>query len=322
MCPNPSNTPVVSIACITYNHEKYIRDAIEGFLIQKTDFPIEIIIHDDASTDGTAQIIKEYEEKYPDLIFPIYQKENQYSQGKRRILATFVFPRTRGKYIALCEGDDYWTDPYKLQKQVDYLEGHQEYALCHHNAIIIDESGNLKATSYLPEEAKRDLSEDEVIKGAWILTLTVCFRNILGTMPPEISRVINGDTFLFSLLGNYGRSGYLGNEISPAVYRHHPGGVWSTLSVMEASSKKLPTYYWLGEYYKRIGKAQYYQYFSSKYRKMLLKQLERSIRNHNVRFALMAWREFISKPDNLKNEKFFLDFVSCFVKTTTRSIIS
>ena len=109
-----SKNPLVSICCITYNHEKFIKDAIEGFLMQKTDFPIEILIHDDASTDGTTEIIKKYEKEYPDLIHAVYQTENQYSQGKK------VFPilanQASGKYIALCEGDDYWTDPLKLQK--------------------------------------------------------------------------------------------------------------------------------------------------------------------------------------------------------------
>ena len=115
-------TPLVSICCATYNHERYIRDVIDGFLMQKTTFPIEIIIHDDASTDETARIVKEYAEKHPDLIVPIFQTENQYSKNKESIFAWFVYPRSRGKYIALCEGDDYWVDPIKLQKQVDYLE--------------------------------------------------------------------------------------------------------------------------------------------------------------------------------------------------------
>lgn len=110
--------PLVSICCITYNQENYIRDAIEGFLMQRTTFPIEIIIHDDASTDNTAKVVNEFAEKHPDLIVPIYQTINQYSQGIKP-WPNFVFPRARGKYIALCEGDDYWTDPLKLQKQVD-----------------------------------------------------------------------------------------------------------------------------------------------------------------------------------------------------------
>ena len=113
--------PLVSISCITYNHKQYIRDAIEGFLMQITNFPVEILIHDDASTDGTAEIIREYEKQYPWLIKPVYQTENQYSKHNG-IISKIQYVRALGKYIAFCEGDDYWTDPYKLQKMVDFLE--------------------------------------------------------------------------------------------------------------------------------------------------------------------------------------------------------
>ncbi len=123
--------PLVSICCITYNHESYIRETIEGFLMQKTKFPIEVLIHDDASTDKTADIIREYENKYPDIIKPIYQFDNKYSKGIS-VSETYNFPRARGKYIAMCEGDDYWTDPSKLQKQVDFMEVNPDCSLCFH----------------------------------------------------------------------------------------------------------------------------------------------------------------------------------------------
>lgn len=122
-------TPLVSVCCITYNHAPYISQCVDGFLMQKTSFPYEIIINDDCSSDGTMEILKEYADKYPDLIQLILHDENQYSKGIRSILATFVYPLVKGKYIALCEGDDYWTDPLKLQKQVDYMEKHPECGL-------------------------------------------------------------------------------------------------------------------------------------------------------------------------------------------------
>ena len=124
-------TPLVSICCNTFNHERYIRDALEGFVSQKTDFDIEILVYDDASTDATADIIREYEAKYPHLLKPIYQTVNQYSQG----LAPGHQNRARatGKYIAMCEGDDYWIDPLKLQKQVDYMEAHPDCTFCFTN---------------------------------------------------------------------------------------------------------------------------------------------------------------------------------------------
>ena len=123
-------TPKVSIICNTYNHEKYIAQALDSFLAQKTDFPIEVLVHDDASTDGTAAIVRQYAEKYPDIIKPILQTENQYQF--RVITYTYQVPRAQGKYIAFCEGDDYWTDPEKLQLQYDFMESHPDYSACCH----------------------------------------------------------------------------------------------------------------------------------------------------------------------------------------------
>ena len=125
--------PLVSICCITYNHAQFIRKCLDGFLMQETNFPIEILIHDDCSTDGTTEIIREYEAKYPDLIFPLYEEENQYQQGKAAEIDFYNYRRARGKYIAYCEGDDYWTDPQKLQKQVDFMEANPEYSVCFHD---------------------------------------------------------------------------------------------------------------------------------------------------------------------------------------------
>lgn len=130
----------VSICCTAYNHEKYIAKAIEGFISQQTDFKYEIIIHDDASTDRTQEIIKEYERKYPNIIHTIFQKENQYSQGKN-VTSEFIAPKTKGKYIALCEGDDYWVDPLKLEKQVKALENNKDCYFCVHQVVEVDEKG-------------------------------------------------------------------------------------------------------------------------------------------------------------------------------------
>lgn len=128
---------LVSIICTAYNHEKYIKYAIDGFLMQKTNFRYEILINDDASTDNTPNIIKEYEIKYPDLFKVIYQKENQYSKGIS--VTKNLLEIARGKYLAFCEGDDYWIDEKKLQKQVNFLEKHQNFSAVVHNALVIDE---------------------------------------------------------------------------------------------------------------------------------------------------------------------------------------
>ena len=136
-----NNKVEVSICCITYNQEKYIREAIESFLMQKTNFGYEIVIHDDASTDNTVAILKEYQQKHPDKVVLILEKENQYSKNPNSVLE-IVFKKARGKYIAVCEGDDGFTDEMKLQKQYDIMEN-GNYVMCSHNTDIMDESGEL-----------------------------------------------------------------------------------------------------------------------------------------------------------------------------------
>ena len=136
--PAEWNSPVVSIRCITYNHEPYIAEALDGFLMQETDFPFEIVVHDDASTDNTANIIREYEAKYPKILKPIYETENQYSKHDGS-LRKIMNNACKGKYIAFCEGDDYWIDSKKLQKQVDFLEKNPDYEMCYTNYKVFNQ---------------------------------------------------------------------------------------------------------------------------------------------------------------------------------------
>ena len=156
--------PIVSILCVTYNHGEYLEDALEGFLIQKTEFPYEVLIHDDASTDNTADIIREYVKAYPNIIRPIYQTENQYSKGII-IDDVFLIPKSQGTYIALCEGDDYWTDPLKLQKQYEAMEKHPEVDLCSHASIDIDARTKHQVGFEKHSEIDCIIPVEEVIKG-------------------------------------------------------------------------------------------------------------------------------------------------------------
>lgn len=168
------NEPLVSIVCEVYNHEPFLRQCLDGFVMQKTTFPFEILIHEDASTDGSAKIVRTYADKYPELFKPIYQIENQYSQGIH-IWAVHQFPRAKGKYIALCEGDDYWIDPLKLQKQADFLETHPDYAMCFGNAMTHWEGGD-KPDELFSHIEDRDYDADEFSKG-WICpTASVMLR--------------------------------------------------------------------------------------------------------------------------------------------------
>ena len=165
------NQIVVSIQCLVYNHAPYIRQCLDGFVMQKTNFRFEAIVHDDASTDGTQDIIKEYEKKYPDIIKPIYQKENQYSKGIPGYITNLVSSKCKGKYIAMCEGDDYWTDPYKLQKQVDYLDEHPECGLVYTNyKKYIQEN-----QSFIEGQSKQS-DFDSLLFSNNICTLTTLYR--------------------------------------------------------------------------------------------------------------------------------------------------
>lgn len=133
------NEPLVAIHCLVYNHEPYLRDCFEGFVMQQTNFPFVAIVHDDASTDGSVAIIREYEENYPDIFKPIYETENQWSKknGTLNSIMNASIDATGAKYVAMCEGDDFWIDPQKLQKQVNFLENNPEYSMCFHSAKII-----------------------------------------------------------------------------------------------------------------------------------------------------------------------------------------
>lgn len=217
--------PMVSVWMITYNHDKYIAEAIEGVLKQQTQFKFELIIGEDGSTDGTARIVKEYTKKYPDIIKARFNNPNIGMMPN--MIKTLK--ECSGKYIALCEGDDYWTDPLKLQKQVEFLESNPDYVVCYHDAKIVDQFGNTVADSKLPEKFRGDFTPEELMKGAWALTLSILFRNVVAEYPDEMFKVVNGDTFLTVLLGSYGKGKYL-DQIQPAVYREHQGGVWSSLN--------------------------------------------------------------------------------------------
>ena len=230
------NKPLVSICCITYNHEKFIEDALKGFLIQKTDFPFEILIHDDASTDRTADIIRQYEKKYPNLIKPIYQKENQYSKGIR-INPTFNFPRAKGRYLALCEGDDYWIEPNKLQIQINEMEKYPEVDMSFHPAyeVINGERGLV-----LAKHANRNkiFTLSEVIRGggAFCPTASLIFRKEAVINLPEwfYKDAPVGDYFLQIFGARRGGALFINKIMS--VYRR---GHANSYTAMQKKDKKL-----------------------------------------------------------------------------------
>lgn len=217
--------PLLSISCITYNHEKYIKDCLEGFLKQNTDFETEILIHDDASTDNTQSIIKKYQNDYPEIIKPILQTENQYSIGQRGISIKFNVPRAQGKYIALCEGDDYWTDPLKLQKQVDFLEAHPECAFCFTRAEQEFTGTDKKNIIYPKTISSSVLSATDYLDIPTTATCSLVFRNYPKTHGTEFTMLphSHGDFLLYCNLLQLGKAGAI--EDVTCVYRKQAGGV-------------------------------------------------------------------------------------------------
>ena len=218
--------PLVSICCFTYNHKDFIEEAIEGFLMQETTFPVEIIIRDDASTDGTSQIIKNYSKKYPQIIKPILLAENQYSQ--RREAFTKIHSVARGNYIALCEGDDYWTEPTKLQKQLFLLEQNSTSSFCFHNTLIVNQkmqvSGQLR-----PNTASLMHSVEELVGSNFIHTSSIVFRKSMRPEFPEwYSKAPMGDWPFCILLAEKGNFLYI-NEVM-SHYRLHGQSSWSSQS--------------------------------------------------------------------------------------------
>lgn len=214
---------MVSICCICYNQKDYIRKCLDGIFMQVTNFPYEILLHDDASTDGTTDIIKEYEKKYPTILKPLYEEENQWEKGLR---GSFVFnlPRSKGKYIAFCEGDDYWTDPLKLQKQVDFLEGHEDVRVCFHRVNVIVPNERKMLEDYHVIDVPGESSIIDLAKiGNYIPTNSAMYRND-NQVYADVSKVGStpiGDYTLWMMCAQYGKIYKLPDNM--AVYRYGVG---------------------------------------------------------------------------------------------------
>ena len=217
---------VVSIICHTYNQENYIADAIESFLMQKTNFDYEVLIHDDASTDDTARIIKKYEKLYPDIIKPIYQSENQYSKGVP-IGIKYQFPRIKGKYVAYCEGDDYWTDEYKLYKQVEALEKHPECDVCAHAAFIVKADSKEIIGEMKPSINNVIFNVGDVIQGGgdFVATNSLMFRKQNIVHPSKFYEFYTID-YALQIQGSL-RGGMIYLSENMAAYRNFAKGSWT-----------------------------------------------------------------------------------------------
>ena len=219
---NNLNTPLVAIHCLVYNHEPYLRDCFEGFVMQQTNFSFVAIVHDDASTDNSAAIIREYEAKYPHIFKPIYETENQYSKKDGTIdrIMNEAIDATGAKYVAMCEGDDYWTDPLKLQKQVDFMEANETFSMCFHNVKVLDDNKEfLNLYSHLEE---KEYTAHEIYERWTIPTCSVMYRSSqLHYRRPKTT--LFGDIVLFLSLACANRIYCLNFE--GGVYRRNENGV-------------------------------------------------------------------------------------------------
>ena len=231
-------TPLVSVSLVAYNASAYIKDAIEGCLMQQTSFPFEIIIHDDASQDQTPQIILDYASNFPDKIIPIIQTVNQFSQG-HEINAKINIPKARGKYIAFLEADDYWIDPLKLEKQVDFMEKHPEVSMCFTATKHIESSSsNMVAIKRYRDHDSVCSVEDVILKGGGLLDMgsAVVRRSIYENVPDwyHYSQIWDNSVPLLAL--TYGEIQYL-NEIT-AVYRVNVPGSWTQKFARDYKKRK------------------------------------------------------------------------------------
>lgn len=217
--------PLVSVCMITYNHEKYIREAIEGVLMQKTTFPIELIIGEDCSADNTRKICVEYQKKYPDIIHPMFSEKNL------GMIKNFIetIQASKGKYIAFCEGDDYWTDPYKLQKQVDFLDANSDYSCCFHRYDILDEETKLTREDnieflFIDNNLSGCDINTELFLTKWITQpLTMVFRKELLDINSLVKYKFTRDQHLIYHLLQNGKAYMF--AFNAGVYREHIGGI-------------------------------------------------------------------------------------------------
>ncbi len=256
-----TNNPKLSVIMITYKHEKFIEQAINSILEQQTDFNFELIIGNDNSPDSTHEVVTRIIKDHPkSALIKYFKNEENLGANSNYIKA---YSAGSGEFIAVCEGDDYWNDPFKLQKQVEFLERNPEYVLSYHNAISIDVNG--KVLGEIPNgNPPEEFSREALMRGNQPLPLTLCYRR-LNLLPVELESITNGDTFLISVLGTMGKGRYV--EIDPAYYRIHEGGVWSMTSSIKKLESKITSYRVIRNYHNSNNNPDVADYYDNKIKK-------------------------------------------------------
>lgn len=241
----------VTVCMINYNQERFIKEAIESVLIQDCEFDFELLLADDCSTDNSKSIIKNIIKNHPkgNLIRFIEREKNL------GMTSNFfeTFKLCNGDYIALCDSDDFWRDSNKLQKQINFLKNNKEYVVSFHDVTLFDENSQKIDRNYIIDEVKRDYTSIELACGAFLMPVTMCFRNVITDIPHEAFKVTNWDVFLISLLGEFGNAKFM-NDIIPAGYRLHQNNVSGTLTEINKDYQRKVVFYYLFKYYYSIKK--------------------------------------------------------------------
>ncbi len=305
----------VSVLCMAYNQEKYIRQTLESFVMQKTNFPFEVLINDDASTDKTPEIIKEFADKYPNIIKPVYQKENQYSKGVS-IHNDFLFPKAAGKYLAFCEGDDFWTDENKLQIQYDIMEKNPDCPLCLHKVRVVSENGNELKETYPKHLGKKVLTTENFLK---LIFYTYTFQTSCYFLRKEdyknFTQNFNESLLLYRLylelkigdeptllyFGLLGKTYYINKVMSK--YRKNSLGSWTSRTNSKPNEQKVKMFKYLIKITEEIDK-----YTSYKYHELCIVRF--------LRFSIEIAKYTLNKKDLLlKNRKEFFGRFNLFHKS-------
>lgn len=258
--------PVLSVRILAYNHRAFIRGCVESVLAQQTDFPFEIVIGEDQSTDGTREICQQLAADHPGKIRLMLRSAVNKIRIEGVVTSRFNFVETlkdcRGEFVALLDGDDFWTDPTKLQQQVSFLRRSPDYVLALHDYDIGNTRGKVLRKRIMGRNHDSDISAAELTKGFGFATSTLCFRNALGDLPPEFFEVMNGDVFLISLLGSYGKGRFIAG-IRSSVYRLHRNSMYSSLGAARSIRFSMLTRMHMSRYYDRIGQPELARHFDN-----------------------------------------------------------
>ncbi len=301
--------PLVSIFICTYNQESYIRETLDSLLMQDCDFNYEIVIAEDKSSDRTLDICQEYARKNEGKINILSRQKNiglieNFFQG---------ITKCKGKYIAMCGGDDYWTDETKLQKQVAFLESHDDYVITYTDSVMINDNGDEISNTEVGIENLRDFSKTELQKGAFISPRAMMFRNVLDFNEINYSGIFQEDAFLISLLGEYGKGKFL-DDIQPSIYRILKNGIWSSQTEIERLFSSRSTFKRLIFLHK--NKPEINRYYKDLVHHNMSRALYLSISHKKTKYVIKSYLIGLTLKQNWSKLNLFLninkDFLSYF----------